>query len=155
MDMQKRAEEFTRLVDLELKGRIIAQGFTAQSVAEKMGRSVAAFNRWINGKAAIPMSVLCEASEVIDVDPQVIVETAYSRLCVAHGERNGFTYPKEAREAALAEGELDATVTSVDFTQSKADEVPEGLMAARRGKSALPDTSHVGEESQDLGDFED
>lgn len=95
MNKRERAETFARYVGLELKGKIITQGHTAKSVAEEMGRSPAAFNRWLNGKVELPLSVLGEACEVIDLDPQGIVEDAYSRLCVEFGERDGFKYPDE------------------------------------------------------------
>ncbi|WP_223690068.1 helix-turn-helix domain-containing protein [Leifsonia poae] len=97
MNIRQRAEIFTRFVGLELKGKITAMGFTASAVAEAINRSPAAFNRWLNGKTEIPLSVVCEACEVIDIDPQVIVETAYSRLAVELGERDGSTYPEDDR----------------------------------------------------------
>lgn len=81
-----RAEEFTRYVGLELKGAIAARGFTAQAVAAATARSPAAFNRWINGKADIPMTALCESCELIGVEPDSIIENAYARMIAKHGE---------------------------------------------------------------------
>lgn len=86
MDKHERAERFTLYVGLELKGRIVSQGFTAAQVADAMGRSRAAFSRWLNGKQSIPLSVVCEASEVIGVDPSDVVAKAYDRLAFLHGE---------------------------------------------------------------------
>ncbi|WP_435298494.1 helix-turn-helix domain-containing protein [Timonella sp. A28] len=98
MNSRQRAEEFTRFVGLELKGAITARGYKATQVATEINRSPAAFNRWLNGKVEIPMTVLCEACEFIDVDPKAIVEIAYDRVAVAYGERNGSKY--EAEEVA-------------------------------------------------------
>lgn len=95
MNNRDRAETFARYLGLELKGKIIRQGHTAKSVADDMGRSPAAFNRWLNGKVELPLSVFAEACEVIDVDPQGLVEDAYARLCVDFGERDGFQYEEE------------------------------------------------------------
>lgn len=95
MNNRDRAETFARYLGLELKGKIIRQGHTAKSVADHMGRSPAAFNRWLNGKVELPLSVFVEACEVIDLDPQGLVEDAYSRLCVDFGERDGFQYEQE------------------------------------------------------------
>ncbi|WP_433674809.1 hypothetical protein [Microbacterium gorillae] len=92
MNIRKRAETFSRYVGLELKGRIISQQFTAKGVAEGIGRQPAAFNRWLNGKVEMPLTVFCEACEYIDVDPTRVVEDAYSRLAVEYGERDGELY---------------------------------------------------------------
>lgn len=86
MNKRERADEFVRFVGLELKGAITARGHHATKVAKEMGRSAAAFSNWLNGKTPIPMSVMCEACEVIGVEPTYIVDTAYNRLTVAYGE---------------------------------------------------------------------
>ncbi|WP_424937557.1 MULTISPECIES: helix-turn-helix domain-containing protein [Bacteria] len=104
MDIRKRAETFSRYVGLELKGRITTQQFTAKAVAEAIGRQPAAFNRWLNGKVEIPMSVLCEACEFIDVEPSKIVEDAYSRLAVEYGERDGRIYVGADHDALVPGG---------------------------------------------------
>lgn len=105
MNTRARAEAFARYLGLELKGRIVSQGFTALKVAQMTGRSPAAFNRWLNGKVDIPVTVLCEASEVIDVEPQDIADAAYNRMAVAMGERSGLTYDEESVAAAHAEAQ--------------------------------------------------
>ena len=92
MNIRKRAEVFALYVGLELKGKIASRGYTAKSVAEAIGRQPAAFNRWLNGKVELPLTVLCEACEYIDVDPTAVVEDAYSRLAVEQGERDGQVY---------------------------------------------------------------
>lgn len=102
MNNKERAEAFTLYVGLELKGRIVSQGFTAATIADEMGRSRAAFSRWLNGKQAIPLSVVCEASELIGVDPGDVVSKAYDRLSVAHGEADGFQYPQDVVDEELA-----------------------------------------------------
>lgn len=102
MNKRERADTFVRFVGLELKGAITARGFHASKVAKQMGRSVAAFSNWLNGNTQIPMSVLCEACEVIGVDPTFIVDTAYNRLAVAYGEagQDSSSYDQEAINAA-------------------------------------------------------
>jgi len=76
---------FSRYVGLELKGKITARGYTAKAVALAAQRSPAAFNRWLNGRVELPLAVLCEACEVIGVEPHAIVDAAYSRVVVEHG----------------------------------------------------------------------
>lgn len=95
MDTRQRADLFVQYVGLELKGRIITQGFNATQVANLIGRSPAAFNRWLNGKVDMPLDVLCEACEVIHVEPAAIVSAAYDRVCVDLGELDGTTYKGE------------------------------------------------------------
>jgi len=85
MDNRQRAELFSTYVGLELKGKITARGYTAKAVALAAHRSPAAFNRWLNGRVELPLAVLCEACEVIGVEPQVIVDIAYSRIVVEYG----------------------------------------------------------------------
>lgn len=80
MDMQDRAQLFTRFVGLELKGRITARGFTAKAVATEARHSPAAFNRWLNGRVEIPLAVLHEACEIVGVHPGVIIDAAYDRV---------------------------------------------------------------------------
>lgn len=105
MNIRERAETFSRYVGLELKGKIVSQQFTAKSVAEAIGRQPAAFNRWLNGKVEMPLTVLCEACEFIDVEPSKIVEDAYSRLAVEFGERDGRIYTDEEFSSLVPGGE--------------------------------------------------
>ena len=95
MSTRQRAELFTRYLGLELKGQITARGFTAKDVAEKTGRSVAAFNRWINGRAELPAVALCEACELIGIEPTRVVEDAYARMVMELGEVDGMQYEQE------------------------------------------------------------
>ena len=106
MNNRERAETFARYVGLELKGRIVTRGFTAKGVAEGIGRGSANFNRWLNGKVELPLTVLAEACEYIDIDPNPVVEDAYSRMCVELGERDGTTYPIAL--AADDQGDIEA-----------------------------------------------
>ncbi|WP_313278950.1 helix-turn-helix domain-containing protein [Timonella senegalensis] len=98
MSTRHRAERFAQYVGLELKGTIIARGFTAKQVSELTGRSPAAFNRWINGKAELPIVALSESCEVIGIEPNVIVENAYARMIMDFGELDGTQYEDEAAE---------------------------------------------------------
>lgn len=102
MNTRERADMFVRFVGLELKGAITARGFHASKIAKQMGRSPAAFSNWLNGNTQIPMSVLCEACEIIGVEPTFIVDTAYSRLAVGYGEpgKSTSTYDQDAIDAA-------------------------------------------------------
>jgi transcriptional regulator with XRE-family HTH domain len=86
MNNAERAALFTKYVGLELKGRIAARGFNALQVSTQTDHSPAAFNRWLNGKTPIPMTVLCEACEVIGVEPRRIVTAAYDRLIEEDGQ---------------------------------------------------------------------
>lgn len=86
MDIFEKAEIFATYVGLELKGAITARGRTAKEIAEFTRHSPAAFNRWLNGKTPIPVTVLCEVCEVLEIDPQKIVGWAYDRIAVAYGE---------------------------------------------------------------------
>lgn len=105
MNIRARAETFSRYVGLELKGKIVSQQFTAKAVAEAIGRQPAAFNRWLNGKVEMPLTVLCEACEYIDVEPSKIVEDAYARLAVEFGERDGRIYTDEEFSNLVPGGE--------------------------------------------------
>ena len=110
MNIRQRAETFSTYVGLELKGRITTQGFTAKHVATAIGRQPAAFNRWLNGKVELPMSVLCEACEFINIEPSRVIDDAYSRLAVEFGERDGRFYPAEEFAKAVPGGD-DVTGT--------------------------------------------
>lgn len=139
MNTRQRAETFTLYVGLELKGKIVSQGFTAQKVAETIGRSPAAFNRWLNGKSELPLSVLCEACEIIDVEPRQIVETAYDRMAVALGERDGDTYGAETALAAVAEAEAQRESGTVHEFRPRAS----GAAGMVRAASDADIDSHI------------
>lgn len=83
-DARQRALTFSRYVGLELKGKITARGFTAKDVAMASGHSAAAFNRWLNGRVELPLTVLCEACEIIGIEPRFVVDVAYDRLIVEY-----------------------------------------------------------------------
>lgn len=106
MNIRQRAETFSRYVGLELKGKIVSQQYTAKSVAEAIGRQPAAFNRWLNGKVEMPMTVLCEACEYIDVEPAKVVEDAYARLAVEFGERDGRLYVGDDMDQLIPGGDV-------------------------------------------------
>lgn len=88
MDTRQRAMLFSRYAGLELKGKITARGYTAKDVAASAHRSAAAFNRWLNGHVELPLTVLCEACEIIGVEPRVIVDAAYDRVLTECGRRD-------------------------------------------------------------------
>ncbi|QIK82437.1 helix-turn-helix transcriptional regulator [Sanguibacter sp. HDW7] len=119
--MNIRSEEFPAYVGLELKGKIVSRGFTALDVATRIGRSPAAFNRWLNGKVDIPLAVLCAAAEVIDVDPQEIVGHAYDRLVVRHGERTGFIYDADEIEHAKSANDALRAMSPADVMLAARD----------------------------------
>lgn len=91
MNTRERGELFGRYVGLELKGAIVSRTLTAKAVAEKIGRADANLNRWLNGKTEIPIAVVCEICEVLDLEPRVIVEHAYDRMVEELGERDAPT----------------------------------------------------------------
>lgn len=95
MSTRQRAERFSQYVGLELKGAIVSRGFTAKQVAEITDRSPAAFNRWLNGKAELPIVALSESCEVIGIEPSVIIENAYARMIMEFGELDGTRYEDE------------------------------------------------------------
>lgn len=133
MDTRKRAELFSRYVGLELKGAISSRQMTAKNVAVTIHRSPAAFNRWLNGKVEIPVSVVCEACEVIDVEPAYIVETAYNRMVHELGERDEASARPALTDVGRLEDHPDVTIN------------PEGVkradkLAAKRGRRKADDT---------------
>ncbi|WP_295014843.1 helix-turn-helix transcriptional regulator [uncultured Microbacterium sp.] len=87
MNTRERGELFSRYIGLELKGAIVARALTAKAVAEQIGRADANLNRWLNGKTEIPIGVVCEVCEVLDLEPRTIVEHAYDRMIDELGER--------------------------------------------------------------------
>ncbi len=129
----KRAEEFSKYVALELKGRIIAQGFTAKAVASGINRPAATLNRWLNNKLPLPLAVLCEAAEYIGVSPSDIVSLAYDRLSVRHGELSGVSY--DAEDHADVDGEI-AQLEAADADSNASAQV----IVGRFGKNADADT---------------
>lgn len=131
MDIRRRAELFSRYVGLELKGKITSQEYTAKAVAEGIGRQPAAFNRWLNGKVEMPMTVLCEACEYIDVEPSKIVDDAYSRVAVEQGERDGRIYPDEDF-APMADGG-ERVIGSPDVSGASQDDY-EAVAEERTGE---------------------
>lgn len=85
---RERGELFGRYVGLELKGAIVSRSLTAKAVAERIGRADANLNRWLNGKTEIPIAVVREVCEVLDLEPRTIVEHAYDRMIEELGERD-------------------------------------------------------------------
>ncbi|WP_119698640.1 helix-turn-helix domain-containing protein [Microbacterium halotolerans] len=80
MNIRGRAGIFSRLVGWELKGRIVARGFTAKAVAERARRSPSALSNWLNGHVELPLAALFEACEIIGIEPGDVVDAAYDRL---------------------------------------------------------------------------
>lgn len=118
MNTRQRAALFTRYAGLELKGKITARGFTAKDVAEAAHHSPAAFNRWLNGKVALPLAVLFEACEIIEIEPAVIVSAAHERVLV------------DDRASGGRGAELD--VVPPPYAEERpADDAP---LAAKRGR---------------------
>lgn len=140
MDNRQRSELFATYVGLSLKGRIVTQGRTAKSVAEEMGRSAAAFSRWLNGKNELPLSVLAEACEAIDVEPSIVIEDAYSRLCLEHGERDGTIHEDDGEDYRYpGESEPRGELIVGGFAQNADPAIPEDVESAW-AHAAHPDT---------------
>ncbi|WP_333810750.1 helix-turn-helix transcriptional regulator [Timonella senegalensis] len=123
MSTRHRAERFAQYVGLELKGAIISRGFTAKQVAETTGRSPAAFNRWINGKAELPIVALSESCEVIGIEPSFIVENAYARMIMEFGELDGTQYEDHGAEI----------IEFPDYSQMSEEDVRNYGLAAKDG----------------------
>lgn len=121
MDIFKKAEIFATYVGLELKGAITARGRTAKELAELTKHSPAAFNRWLNGKTPIPVTVLCEVCEVLEIDPQKIVGWAYDRVAVAYGEPGVIAVDEE--EARMAAGQEPGAILEERHRRREAFEV--------------------------------
>lgn len=146
MNNFKRGEEFSKFVALELKGRIIAQGFTAKAVAAGIGKPAATLNRWLNNKLPLPISILCEVAEFIGVFPADIVSLAYDRLAVRYGEMNGTLHEPEDADyvdieiTRLAEADADApsrsNVIVGGFGKNVDVEIPENVEEEWAGQYA-------------------
>lgn len=149
MSNRKRGDEFAKYVALELKGRIVSRGFTAKAVAEGIGRPSATFNRWLNNKLPLPLSVLCEAAEFIDCDPQEIVSLSYDRLAVRYGERHGAQYGADDHlyvddEIALLE-ELNPDSSTANVSGTDEDGNPkqrDHALAARKRTGKRYEENH-------------
>lgn len=76
----RRGIRFSVLLGLELKGAIIARGFTASEVAQSVGVERATLNRYLNGKRTIPSPIVALVADVIHEDPAVLVRRAWERL---------------------------------------------------------------------------
>ncbi|PDQ36028.1 MAG: hypothetical protein B5766_02485 [Candidatus Lumbricidophila eiseniae] len=101
MDTQMRARAFANFIGLELKGRITTRGYTALAVAIRLGHSPAAFNRWLNGKTEIPLSVYYSVCEVIGVDTIDVADKAARRVIEEHGKAEiGSSLPAPLLRAA-------------------------------------------------------
>lgn len=132
MSSRDRADDFARFVGLELKGRIVSRGFTAQHVARAGGRSPAAFSRWLNGKVEIPLAVLCESCEIIGVDPREVVDAAYRRLAPGAGGVDGQGAAPAAGGGAPEPDVVTLYHDELDPHRATA-EVPTSGRASRRG----------------------
>jgi len=75
-----RGARFSVLLGLELKGAIVARGFTATEAAEQIGVERATLNRYLNGKRIIPAPIVVLVAEAIQEDPALLVRRAWVRL---------------------------------------------------------------------------
>ncbi|GAA6121936.1 hypothetical protein BPY_00440 [Bifidobacterium psychraerophilum] len=78
--LRKRADLFGKYVSAEIKGAIVAQGFTQTDVAKGINRQGANLSRWLGGKPTIPIEVALEVCNYIGVDLQKIVDRAQQRV---------------------------------------------------------------------------
>jgi transcriptional regulator with XRE-family HTH domain len=75
-----RGTRFSALLGLELKGAIVARGFTATEVAQRIDVERATLNRYLNGKRIIPSPIVVLVAETIHEDPALLVRRAWDRL---------------------------------------------------------------------------
>lgn len=78
--LRKRADLFGKYVSAEIKGAIVAQGFTQTDVAKGINRQSANLSRWLGGKPTIPIEVALEVCNYTGVDLQKIVDRAQQRV---------------------------------------------------------------------------
>lgn len=83
--MSNDGDRFTALVGAEIKGAIAARDWSARAVAKETGHSATALNGWLNGRRALPLSVLYEITELVGISARDVVERAYLRMCEEDG----------------------------------------------------------------------
>lgn len=115
-------------------------GVRQAELSRRIGASSATLNQWKNrGVNGLPQKRLLVAlSRETGVSYDVLLDAALRSI--------GYL-PEEAGEE---HDQRSAPTTPAGSAPAK----PDYGLAARRGVSDLPDTSHVGEESQDPGGFE-
>jgi transcriptional regulator with XRE-family HTH domain len=99
--LRDRAELFGKYVSAEIKGAIVAQGYTQTEVAKGIDRQGANLSRWLSGKPTIPIEVALEVCNYIGVNLQKIVDRAQQRV----EDELGPWPPIEIDPAALSEDE--------------------------------------------------
>ena len=99
--LRDRAELFGKYVSAEIKGAIVAQGYTQTEVAKGIDRQGANLSRWLSGKPTIPIEVALEVCNYIGVNLQKIVDRAQQRV----EEELGPWPPIEINPDALSEEE--------------------------------------------------
>jgi transcriptional regulator with XRE-family HTH domain len=78
--LRQRAELFGKYVSAEVKGAIVARGYTQTDVAKAIHRQGANLSRWLNGKPTIPIEVALEICDYIGASLQQIVTSANTRV---------------------------------------------------------------------------
>lgn len=78
--LRDRAKLFGKYVSAEIKGAIVANGYTQTDVAKAIDRQGANLSRWLNGKPVIPVEVAMEVCDYIGVDIRSIMDRAERRV---------------------------------------------------------------------------
>jgi transcriptional regulator with XRE-family HTH domain len=79
-NIEERGERFSHLLGQEMKGAIVARGWTMRDVGEAIGTHPTTLSTYANGKRLLPSDVFSNACEVIGASPDELVERAYARL---------------------------------------------------------------------------
>lgn len=96
-----RGDEFTRLVALELKGKVASQEWTMTQLSEATGHAPATLSNWFTNRRPLPLGVALTICETIDASLTEIVERAYKRLAPPDASYStADTYVRDYSEAA-------------------------------------------------------
>ena len=79
-EIRKRAALFSEYICSELKGAIVAHGFSQGQVADGINRQKANLSRWLNAKPVIPIDVAHEICDFIGADLQELSLRAEHRV---------------------------------------------------------------------------
>ncbi|ROT86972.1 helix-turn-helix domain-containing protein [Bifidobacterium mongoliense] len=138
--LRDRAELFGKYVSAEIKGAIVAQGYTQTEVAKGIDRQGANLSRWLSGKPTIPIEVALEVCNYIGVNLQKIVDRAQQRV----EDELGPWPPIEIDPAALSEDEkVDIAMRDFEKARMGKEEVK---LAALRDENKKRESEHFADE---------
>lgn len=109
--LRERSELFGKYVSAEIKGAIVAQGYTQKEVAKGIDRQGANLSRWLGGKPTIPIEVALEVCNYIGVNLQKIVDRAQQRV----EEELGPWPPITVDPSVLSEDEIKRLALSGEY----------------------------------------